>query len=705
MEPNVRLEKEAADWRQRRSNQRVFGGDEEVKEDDIVRVIEQTLFRLRKNKRGAIVAIPKGSEFDDLHFDSDNSEISEESDKSFIMAGTIKELTAPDLTQQPLCITYAPLGENGTFELKSGLIHLLPTFNGLSREDPNKHLSDFHIVCSSMKPATVTDEQLKLRAFPFSLKDSARDWLYYLPPASIDTWVKMKKAFLEKYFPASRASQLKKKISNTKQKDYLVMYFCGGLCMEDARIVFAACGKNIVNKSPPEAWTIIGELAKSSRDFSKKYTKRGLNSVGSSSSSSHLEEKVDTLTSLFKDMMSGQRMAMACEICSDGHPSEHCPLMQEGSQEEVNEVWESTPQKKWNPYSNTFNPGWKAHPNFRWGNSQNTQQFGQGSQSGQPKTQFIPRPPVQNMPPNHPPPSGQMSTEDMIRALVTSQATLQAIVIQNQKENKASIQNIETQLGQMATTINRLEAKDSNVLPSQTVVNPKNVSAISLRNGRQLVEAEKVKRKDKEPVIHEVEEEIVIKEGEEASIFKEKEQIPSSIPEMEPEVPFPDALKGTHHFEHDKNIYEVFQKCELNIPLLNLLNGIPKYAKFLKELCTIKRNNKLKGVKKVKVSEHVSAIFQRKLPPKCSDPGMFTIPCTIGNIKIQKAMLDLGASINVMPYSLYESMELGLLHATSVVIQLADRSNVYRKGIVEDVLVLVDNLIFPSDFHVLDMEL
>ncbi|XP_074313891.1 uncharacterized protein LOC141649090 [Silene latifolia] len=108
--------------------------------------------------------------------------------------------------------------------------------------------------------------------------------------------------------------------------------------------------------------------------------------------------------------------------------------------------------------------------------------------------------------------------------------------------------------------------------------------------------------------------------------------------------------------------------------------------------------------KKVKVNEHVSAMFQRKLPTKCSDPGMFTIPCIIGNTKIKKAMLDLGGSINVMPYSLYQFMKLGPLHDTSVVIQLADRLNVYPKGIIEDVLVLVDNLIFPAGFYVLDME-
>ena len=69
---------------------------------------------------------------------------------------TFKELATPDLDQQPLCIQYPNL--EIAFELKSGLIHLLPTFHGFSREDPNKHLKEFHIVCSSMRPTRVTEE-------------------------------------------------------------------------------------------------------------------------------------------------------------------------------------------------------------------------------------------------------------------------------------------------------------------------------------------------------------------------------------------------------------------------------------------------------------------------------------------------------------------------------------------------------------------
>ncbi|KAM1724821.1 hypothetical protein ACFX11_023226 [Malus domestica] len=97
-------------------------------------------------------------------------------------------------------------------------------------------------------------------------------------------------------------------------------------------------------------------------------------------------------------------------------------------------------------------------------------------------------------------------------------------------------------------------------------------------------------------------------------------------------------------------------------------------------------------------------MLQRKLPPKCKDPGSFTIPCLIGNTRFEHAMLDLGASINVMPYSVYASMNLGELKHDGVVIQLANRSNAYPKGVLEDVLVQVDHLIFPADFYVFDME-
>ncbi|CAN6583767.1 unnamed protein product [Malus baccata var. baccata] len=167
-------------------------------------------------------------------------------------------------------------------------------------------------------------------------------------------------------------------------------------------------------------------------------------------------------------------------------------------------------------------------------------------------------------------------------------------------------------------------------------------------------------------------------------------------------APFPRRFMQSKKDESDKDILDTFRKVQVNIPLLDAIKQVPKYAKFLKELCTTRKRASNKEV--VRVSENVSAVLQRKLPPKCKDPCSFTIPCVIGNTRFESAMLDLGASINVMPYSIYASMNLGELNNDGVIIQLADRSNAYPKGVLEDVLVQVNHLVFPADFYVLEME-
>lgn len=119
---------------------------------------------------------------------------------------TLKELATPTLEQQPLCIKYPSI--EVAFELKYGMIHLLPTFSGFVGEDPNKHLKEFYIVCLSMKLTGVFEEQVELRVFPFSLANTTKKWLYYLPFSSITTWDEMNKLFIEKYFPASKGYKL-----------------------------------------------------------------------------------------------------------------------------------------------------------------------------------------------------------------------------------------------------------------------------------------------------------------------------------------------------------------------------------------------------------------------------------------------------------------------------------------------------------------
>jgi hypothetical protein len=102
------------------------------------------------------------------------------------------------------------------------------------------------------------------------------------------------------------------------------------------------------------------------------------------------------------------------------------------------------------------------------------------------------------------------------------------------------------------------------------------------------------------------------------------------------------------------------------------------------------------------MTEQVSAILQCKLPLKYKDPGCPTITCMIGVSQIERALLDLGASVNLLPYSIYLQLGLGELKPTSMTLQLADRSMKIPRGIVEDVLIKVDKFYFPMDFIVLD---
>ncbi|XP_027099080.1 uncharacterized protein [Coffea arabica] len=220
---------------------------------------------------------------------------------------------------------------------------------------------------------------------------------------------------------------------------------------------------------------------------------------------------------------------------------------------------------------------------------------------------------------------------------------------------------------------------------------------MTLRSGKEVQGPEPVISKDKDE--KRIEKEL----KEEGRDNKDTKVLPNPISTVKTNPPpFPNRLEKLKKQDKEKEVLEIFRKVEINIPLLDAIKQVPKYAKFLRELCA--NHKQLKRDGRVIVGENVSAILQRKLPPKCGDPGMFTIPCRIGNILIGKTMLDLGASINVMPKSIYASLNLGPLKETGIIIQLADRTNAYPDGLIEDVLVKINELIFSTDFYVLDME-
>ncbi|XP_074342337.1 uncharacterized protein LOC141679861 [Apium graveolens] len=138
--------------------------------------------------------------------------------------------------------------------------------------------------------------------------------------------------------------------------------------------------------------------------------------------------------------------------------------------------------------------------------------------------------------------------------------------------------------------------------------------------------------------------------------------------------------------------------CEIHISILfaDALAQMPLYAKFMKEV--LSNRKKFEEVKIITLNEKCSSIIQGTIPS-----GSFSLPYTIGEIKIKKTLCDLGASVSLMPLSIYKRLGLGELKKTRIALQLADRSIKYPLGVLEDVLVKVDRFVIPCDFVVLEM--
>ena len=169
-----------------------------------------------------------------------------------------------------------------------------------------------------------------------------------------------------------------------------------------------------------------------------------------------------------------------------------------------------------------------------------------------------------------------------------------------------------------------------------------------------------------------------------------------------PPAPYPHRLRAPKKMNNHSEIYELFKQVKLNIPLLDAIKQIPSYAKFLKDLCTVKR--KLGVNKEAFMTEQSTSLIRNNLPLKYKDPGSPTISIVVGNSKLGHALVDLGASVNLLPYSVYVDLGLGELEPTNITLQLADRSVKIPRGIVKDVLVQVDKFYFPVDFVVLDTQ-
>ena len=167
-------------------------------------------------------------------------------------------------------------------------------------------------------------------------------------------------------------------------------------------------------------------------------------------------------------------------------------------------------------------------------------------------------------------------------------------------------------------------------------------------------------------------------------------------------IPYSQRLKKGELEKQFEKFLDIFKKLHINIPFMEALENMPSYVKFMKKILAYKK--KLGEYETITLTEECSAILQKKLPPKLKDPGSFSIPFLIGNSVPSKALCDLGASIDLMPLSMFKRLKLGQAKSTTISLQLAYRSYQYPWGVIENVLVKVDKFLFPANFVILDIE-
>ena len=264
-------------------------------------------------------------------------------------------------------------------------------------------------------------------------------------------------------------------------------------------------------------------------------------------------------------------------------------------------------------------------------------------------------------------------------------------------------------MGQMASLLS--ERQHGN-LPSTSEVNPKregkeHCKVVTLRSGKTLEQLVEAKEEEKnlvgdEKISAEIAEDVERLVKKPVSNTPDKVEVQKPKYDEKPIIPYLQRLRKNQLDKQFGRFMDIFKKLHINIPFAEALEQMLGYVKFMKDILSKKK--KLGDYETVALSKECSAILQKKLPPKLKDPGSFTIPCAIGTAVFERALCDLGASINLMPWSIFKKLKLGEARPMTITLQLADRSLTHPRGIIDDVLVKVDKFIFPVDFIILYMQ-
>ncbi|KAG9446884.1 hypothetical protein H6P81_013012 [Aristolochia fimbriata] len=575
------------------------------------------------------------------------------------------------------------------FEIKPQILSMIQNnyqFGGLTNEDPNEHIEKFLEICDTFRFKDVTNEAVWLRIFPFTLRDRAKSWYHTLPPQSIRTWDELQRKFLSKYFPPAKTIKLRNAISNFMQehdeqfceawerfKELLrkcpnhgiprwmqMEIFYNGITISTRSLIDAAAGGTMNKKTPNEVYELIEEIASNMYQYPVERSARGrFAGIHNVDPVLALQAQVESLTKQLSKLHTPSLVAQICDMCGGGYPNHECQagnIQAVSSLDQANYV--SNFRRPNDPYNNTYNPGWRNHPNFSWNNNQQ-------SSTQQPNAQTRPPPGFQRAAQEQ---KQKASFEDIVSKFLANQEKRYAWTDSRFQAQEASLKNQEASIRKLEIQVGQL----ANVISDQ--------------------------QQDKEREEQD--------EGKEVSRpYKQKSKSSQTLSNAGINVdtlPYPERDKKDKLEDKFSKFVDIFKKLEINIPFVEALMQMPQYAKFLKEVLSEKRKVEEQGT--VMLTESCSAILKNQLPTKLKDPESFTIPCEFGNFKFNKVLCDLEASINLMPLSICRKLNLGELKETNIMLQFADRSTKKPNGLIEDLLVRIGKFIYPCDFVVLDME-
>ncbi|GJX30004.1 hypothetical protein Tco_0238083 [Tanacetum coccineum] len=166
-------------------------------------------------------------------------------------------------------------------------------------------------------------------------------------------------------------------------------------------------------------------------------------------------------------------------------------------------------------------------------------------------------------------------------------------------------------------------------------------------------------------------------------------------------IQFPGHLKEQEDEAQAFRTLGSLKKLKINRSLICAVKKMLEYLMYVKDVFSSKKPIVEKDA--VRLNDRCTTVLQSQPPQKENDPGRFTLPCLIGNFKIRSALTDLGVSINVMRFSMFQKLKIGNLQPTNMMVEMADMTKKDPKGIIENVLVQIDKFIFPVDFVIIDM--